>query len=55
MPSFWPVLWLAVFAVDASLAGRGRGHQIGALMLGLLFAVLVVSEVRAARRGSYDE
>jgi hypothetical protein len=55
MPSLWPVLWLAVFAVDASLAGRGRSHQVGALGLGVLFAVLVVGEVLAARRGPYDD
>jgi hypothetical protein len=55
MTSLWPVVWLAVFAVDASLAGRGRSHQVGALGLGLLFAVLVVSEALAARRHPYDE
>lgn len=55
MPSIWPVVWLAVFAVDASLAGRGRGHQVGALGLGLLFAFLIVGEALAARRGPYDD
>jgi hypothetical protein len=48
--SLWYVLWLVVFAVDASLQGRGRSHQMGALGLGLLFAILVVSEVVATRR-----
>ena len=55
MRTLWPVLWLAVFAVDASLAGRGRGHQFGALGLGLLFAVLVVGEALAARRQPFDD
>ena len=55
MPSLWPALWLAVFAVDATLTGRGRSHQVGALGLGLLFAFLVVAEFRAARRGPYDD
>ena len=50
----WHVLWLLVFALDASLAGRGRGHQMGAVGLGLLFAFLVVSEVVATRRDSQD-
>ena len=52
--SMWHVLWLVVFAVDASLQGRGRGHQMGAVGLGLLFGVLVVSEVLATRRESED-
>ena len=52
--SMWHVLWLVVFAVDASLQGRGRSHQMGAVGLGLLFAVLVVSEVVATRRDSED-
>jgi hypothetical protein len=46
------VVWLLVFAFDASLRGRGRSHQMGALGLGLLFAVLVVTELVAARRNS---
>ena len=52
--SMWHVLWLVVFAIDASLQGRGRSHQMGAVGLGLLFAVLVVSEVVATRRESED-
>ncbi|MCW2499295.1 MAG: hypothetical protein JWN87_971 [Frankiales bacterium] len=43
-------LWLAVFAIDASLAGRGWDHQLGALALGLLFTGLLVGEHRSARR-----
>lgn len=50
----WHVLWLLVFALDASLQGRGRGHQMGAVGLGLLFAFLVVSEVVATRRDPQD-
>ena len=52
--SAWHGVWLLVFAVDASLAGRGRGHQVGALALGVLFAALVVSEVLATRRSTRD-
>ncbi|MDP9181829.1 MAG: hypothetical protein M3P04_03485 [Actinomycetota bacterium] len=48
--SMWHVLWLLVFALDASLQGRGRAHQMGAVGLGLLFAFLVVTEVVATRR-----
>ena len=51
----WSVAWLVVFAVDASLQGRGRSHQLGALALGVLFATLVVTEVLAARRQPYDD
>jgi len=47
-------LWLLVFAVDASLQGHGRSHQMGAVGLGLLCAVLVVGESRATRRDSRD-
>lgn len=47
-------LWLLVFAVDASLQGHGRSHQMGAVGLGLLFTVLVVGESRATRRNSRD-
>ena len=53
--SVWSVSWLVVFAVDASLQGRGRSHQLGALALGVLFATLVVTEVLAARRQPYDD
>ncbi|HUR51850.1 MAG TPA: hypothetical protein VMZ11_06990 [Mycobacteriales bacterium] len=53
--SVWHVLWLLVFAVDASLQGHGRAHQMGAVGLGVLFATLVVSEVVATRRQSYDD
>ena len=53
--SLWSMAWLLVFAVDASLEGRGRGHQVGALALGVLFATLVVTEVLAARRDPYDD
>jgi hypothetical protein len=45
-------LWLLVFAVDASLSGRGRDHQLGALGLGLLFAVLLVAELRSTHDDS---
>ena len=53
--SLWSIAWLLVFAVDASLQGRGRGHQMGAVALGVLFATLVVTELRATRRHPYDD
>jgi len=48
----WHVVWVLVFAIDAVLTGRGRSHQLGAVLLGVLFAALVVSEVVATRRES---
>ena len=42
----WYALWLIVFAVDASLVGRGWDHRLGALMFLLFFGFLIVSEVR---------
>lgn len=52
--SRWHVLWLLVFALDATLEGHGRSHQMGAVGLMLLFGTLVVSEVVATRRGTRD-
>lgn len=52
--SAWYGVWLVVFAIDASLAGRGRSHQLGAAALGMLFATLIVTELLAARRGRED-
>jgi hypothetical protein len=52
--SLWHVVWLLVFALDATLQGRGRSHQMGAVGLGLLFAALIVSEAVATRRDSQD-
>jgi hypothetical protein len=50
-------LWLSVFAVDASLVGRGWDHRIGALGFLVFFAYLVVGEVRAHRghRGRFGD
>lgn len=48
-------VWLLVFAVDATRAGAGRDHQLGAIALGLLFLTLIVSEWRAHRRTSDDD
>lgn len=42
----WHALWLVVFAVDASLVGRGWDHRLGALMFLLFFGFLILSEVR---------
>jgi hypothetical protein len=42
----WYALWLVIFAVDASLVGRGWDHRLGALMFLLFFGYLIVSEVR---------
>lgn len=50
----WHAVWLLVFALDATLEGHGRSHQMGAVALALLFGFLVVSEVVATRRDSHD-
>jgi hypothetical protein len=42
----WYALWLVVFAVDASLVGRGWDHRLGAVLFLLFFGFLIVSEVR---------
>jgi len=39
-------LWIAVFALEALVLREDRGAQIGATVLGVLFAVLLVSELR---------
>jgi hypothetical protein len=44
--TLWYALWLVVFAVDASLVGRGWDHRLGALLFLLFFGFLIVSEVR---------
>ena len=44
--TIWYALWLVVFAVDASLVGRGWDHRLGALLFLLFFGFLIVSEVR---------
>jgi hypothetical protein len=41
---------LAVFALDGSLGGRGTGHQVGALVMALFFAWLLLGELVSARR-----
>ena len=46
----WHVVWVLVFAIDATLEGHGRSHQMGAVALLLLFGTLVVTEVLATRR-----
>lgn len=40
-------LWVAVFAVEATFKGADLGHQLGALVLGLLFGGLLVGELRS--------
>ena len=42
----WHLLWLIVFAVDASLVGRGWDHRLGAFLFLLFFGYLVVTELR---------
>ena len=42
-------LWLVVFAFEALDGGRGLAHQLGGAVLGTLFAVLVVTEIRSHR------
>ena len=51
-------LWVSVFAIEALVKGDDLGHQLGALILGVLFTALVVSERRSHRadaRHSYGE
>ena len=45
--SLWHALWLAVFALDAALVGRGDAHRLGALAFLVLFGWLVATEVRS--------
>jgi low temperature requirement protein LtrA len=40
-------LWLSVFVFEAVFKSQQVSHLVGALALGLLFAVLVVTEHRA--------
>jgi hypothetical protein len=42
-------LWVLVFLFEASFKGDDRGHQIGALALGILFTTLIVAELRSYR------
>jgi hypothetical protein len=48
-------VWLLVFLVDATLPHRDRAHALGALALLVLFATLVVGEMRSAGRASADD
>ena len=43
-------LWLVVFAFEALNGGRGLAHQLGGAVLGTLFAILVVTEIRSHRQ-----
>jgi hypothetical protein len=45
-------VWVLVFAVDAARPGHETAHQLGAIALGLLFASLLVSELRSNRQKS---
>ncbi len=42
----WHGLWLLVFALDASLVGRGWDHRLGAFLFLVFFGFLIVTEVR---------
>jgi hypothetical protein len=42
-------VWVLVFLFEASFKGDDRGHQIGALLLGILFTTLLVTELRSNR------
>jgi len=51
-------LWVAVFALEATFKGDDLGHQLGALVLGVLFSGLLFTELRSYRDeslGSYGE
>lgn len=42
-------VWVLVFVFEATFKRDDRGHQIGALALGLLFATLIITEIRSYR------
>jgi hypothetical protein len=42
-------VWVLVFLFEATFKGDDRGHQIGALALGILFTTLLVTELRSNR------
>jgi hypothetical protein len=42
-------VWVLVFLFEASFKGDDRGHQIGALVLGVLFSALIIAELRSYR------
>ncbi|MCU1600755.1 MAG: hypothetical protein JWO22_1464 [Frankiales bacterium] len=44
--TLWYALWLIVFAVDASLVGRGWDHRLGAFLFLLFFGFLIFTETR---------
>ncbi len=43
-------LWVLVFAVEALVKNADRAHLLGGIALGLLFAVLVATELRSLGR-----
>ena len=43
-------LWVLVFAVEALVKDADPAHLVGAIALGLLFAVLVATELRSLGR-----
>jgi hypothetical protein len=47
--------WVLVFAADAARGGHETAHQLGAIALGLLFGVLLVSELRSNRQEQDSE
>ena len=53
--SGWHGIWLSVFGVEALFKGDDLGHQIGALVLGMLFTALVITEQRSVRKPPYHE
>ena len=40
-------LWVSVFGFEAAFKSQQLSHLLGAIALGLLFAVLVITEERA--------
>ena len=45
-------MWVSVFGIEAVVKGGDLGHQVGALVLGVLFTALVVTERRSHRINS---
>jgi hypothetical protein len=47
-------VWVAVFALEATFKGDDLGHQMGALVLGVLFSALLLTELRSHREESRE-
>lgn len=48
-------MWVSVFGIEAVVKGDDLGHQLGALILGVLFTALLVTERRSHRREAFNQ